>query len=80
MASSFLAYIPRRKPQFPPQPVDIPQTSLAGQFETPDLAEWATGTLMLLESRFLPQEGHDGFSSPRKRNSNSWPQSWHTYS
>jgi hypothetical protein len=63
-----------------PQQEDIPQESLTGQEAVFDLAEWAAGTLMLFDRRCRPQEGQTGFSSPRKRNSNSCPQSWQTYS
>jgi hypothetical protein len=49
----------------------MPQASRAGQGGALLLAEWAAGTLNSRVNRFLPQEGQDGFSSPRKRNSNS---------
>ena len=38
------------------------------------------GTLHFLASRALPQEGQEGFSRPRTRCSNSWPQDWQVYS
>jgi hypothetical protein len=54
--------------------------SLAAQGGWLDPPVWAAGTLNLLFRRALPQEGQDGFSLPRIRCSNSWPQDWQVYS
>jgi hypothetical protein len=61
---------------------DTPQApaSLAAQGGWFERAVWAAGTLNFLASRALPQEGQEGFSLPRIKYSNSWPQDWQVYS
>lgn len=54
--------------------------SLAAQGGWVDPAVWAAGTLNFLARRALPQEGQEGFSLPRTRYSNSWPQDRQVYS
>ena len=73
------SYMSRKHPC--PQQFDMPQVAgpPAGH-EGCKLAVWAAGTLNFLVSFSRPQEGQTGFSSPRTRTSNSWPQSRQAYS
>jgi hypothetical protein len=67
-------------PQLFPQQCGAPQLSRAGQAAGPDEATWADGTLRFFVNFDCPQDGHDGFSSPRTRNSKSWPHAAQVYS
>jgi hypothetical protein len=63
-----------------PQQFLAGQESLAGQAGSRDADVWAAGTLKFLVNCDWPQDGHDGFSLPRIKTSNSCPQLTQLYS
>lgn len=67
-------------PQALPQQLAAPQDSRAGHPDGCGVAVWAAGTLRFFVNCDVPHDGQTGFSWPRIKTSNSWPQAVQLYS